>query len=77
MQLLPKRNYAEMLIILLVTILYSLCPADLKQALGISESFIHASNGAVITSSDVIGCCCDVVLAFMIDKKEQDGNKKK
>lgn len=48
MQLLPKRNYAEMLIILLVTILYSLCPADLKQALGISESLYMQVMGLLL-----------------------------
>ncbi|MBM6763254.1 hypothetical protein [Ligilactobacillus agilis] len=48
MQLLPKRNYAEMLIILLVTILYSLFPADLKQALGISESLYMQVMGLLL-----------------------------
>lgn len=48
MQLLPKRNYAEMLIILLVTILYSLCPADFKQALGISESLYMQVMGLLL-----------------------------
>lgn len=48
MQLLPKRNYAEMLIILLVTILYILCPADLKQALGISESLYMQVMGLLL-----------------------------
>ena len=48
MQLLPKRNYAEMMIILLVTILYSVCAADLKQALGISESLYMQVMGLLL-----------------------------
>ena len=48
MSLLPKRNYAEMLIILLLVALYSLCPSEFTHALGLAQSMYLQAMGTLL-----------------------------